>query len=94
MADLWASINDPLFFLHHAQLDKIWWEWQNKSNNLWTIGGPQYPNGDGTIDYYWPLNMSPFTAPDIMIGNVIDTLNRDGSGILCYTYQNDGHESR
>jgi hypothetical protein len=24
-----ASPNDPLFYLHHAMVDKIWWKWQN-----------------------------------------------------------------
>jgi hypothetical protein len=23
-----ASANDPIFFLHHAMVDKIWWKWQ------------------------------------------------------------------
>jgi tyrosinase len=36
MANVYSSINDPLFFMHHAQLDHVWWTWQNlKSNNLW-----------------------------------------------------------
>jgi tyrosinase len=24
------SSNDPLFYLHHAMVDKIWWRWQNR----------------------------------------------------------------
>lgn len=28
MKDPIDSCNDPLFFLHHAYLDKLWWEWQ------------------------------------------------------------------
>ncbi|KAF2788134.1 Di-copper centre-containing protein [Melanomma pulvis-pyrius CBS 109.77] len=28
MLDLVASPGDPLFYLHHAYLDKLWWEWQ------------------------------------------------------------------
>ena len=28
MGDPIDSCNDPLFFLHHAYLDKLWWEWQ------------------------------------------------------------------
>ncbi|KAF2169475.1 hypothetical protein M409DRAFT_65119 [Zasmidium cellare ATCC 36951] len=26
----WSSANDPIFYLHHAQLDRIWWLWQQK----------------------------------------------------------------
>lgn len=28
MRDPIDSCNDPLFFMHHAYLDKLWWEWQ------------------------------------------------------------------
>ncbi|KXN71046.1 Di-copper centre-containing protein, partial [Conidiobolus coronatus NRRL 28638] len=28
------STNDPLFFMHHAFVDLIWWEWQQRNPNL------------------------------------------------------------
>lgn len=28
MADLFSSVGDPLFFLHHAQIDRLWTQWQ------------------------------------------------------------------
>jgi hypothetical protein len=28
MRDPIDSCNNPLFFMHHAYLDKLWWEWQ------------------------------------------------------------------
>jgi tyrosinase len=31
------SSNDPLFFLHHAFLDKLWYDWQNMGH------GDEYP---------------------------------------------------
>lgn len=41
MADLIDSPNDPMFFLHHAYLDKLWWEWQiaNYPARLYEMGG-------------------------------------------------------
>lgn len=30
LADQSASPGDPVFFLHHANLDRLWWEWQQK----------------------------------------------------------------
>ncbi|KAI9931686.1 hypothetical protein ASPWEDRAFT_169471 [Aspergillus wentii DTO 134E9] len=41
MADPIDSCNDPLFFLHHAYLDKLWWEWQMADYpcRLYDMGG-------------------------------------------------------
>ncbi|KNG83998.1 hypothetical protein ANOM_007775 [Aspergillus nomiae NRRL 13137] len=35
------SINEPLFFMHHAYLDKLWWEWQlaDYPRRLFDMGG-------------------------------------------------------
>ncbi|GAQ46949.1 hypothetical protein AtubIFM55763_009071 [Aspergillus tubingensis] len=48
MLDPIDSCNDPLIFMHHAYLDKLWWEWQmaNYPHRLYDKGGnntaPQY----------------------------------------------------
>jgi tyrosinase len=36
-----SSPGDPLFYLHHTWLDKIWWDWQNLniSSRLFDMGG-------------------------------------------------------
>ncbi|TGO32564.1 hypothetical protein BHYA_0306g00070 [Botrytis hyacinthi] len=28
-----GSTNDPIFFLHHAQIDRLWWKWQHRKPN-------------------------------------------------------------
>lgn len=37
-----SSPGDPLFYLHHTWLDKIWWDWQSKdkTKRLTEMGGP------------------------------------------------------
>lgn len=37
-----TSSGDPLFMLHHAFIDKLWWDWQSKdiANRLTDMGGP------------------------------------------------------
>jgi tyrosinase len=46
--------NDPIFFLHHANVDRIWGLWQDlspSSNYLPQSGGP---SGHNWGDYLWP----------------------------------------
>ena len=46
------SPNDPVFFLHHANIDRIWFNWQRR----W--GFDRYAPGDGESD---DLNMHRFS---------------------------------
>ncbi|KAL4955939.1 hypothetical protein BDW69DRAFT_182115 [Aspergillus filifer] len=46
MRDVVASPGDPLFFLHHTNLDRLWWEWQsaNLTSRLYAISGTNIPD--------------------------------------------------
>ncbi|KAF2731269.1 Di-copper centre-containing protein [Polyplosphaeria fusca] len=41
MLNVFSSPGDPLFYLHHGWLDKLWWDWQsaNRSARISAIGG-------------------------------------------------------
>lgn len=41
-----TSPNDPIFFLHHANVDRIWWKWQQRRG----IDNYQGPQGRGQTD--------------------------------------------
>jgi tyrosinase len=45
MLDVVASPGDPLFFLHHTYLDRVWWQWQsmNLSSRLTDMSGRNIP---------------------------------------------------
>jgi tyrosinase len=45
MGDPIESSGDPIFFLHHAYLDRLWWQWQqaDEANRLTAIGGVNVP---------------------------------------------------
>lgn len=40
MSDVAGSIGDPLFFLHHTNVDRLWWNWQqvDPDNRTYAIG--------------------------------------------------------
>ncbi|KAF8253345.1 Di-copper centre-containing protein [Wilcoxina mikolae CBS 423.85] len=93
IADIYASPGDPLFYLHHAQLDHLWWKWQgmNLEKRLKDIAGPDtqfaYP-----FDFHGPLPYKNVTldfklsmqglVEDVTIGDVMDIRG----GVLCYQY--------
>ncbi|KAF8990052.1 tyrosinase [Cyathus striatus] len=84
MGNVYSSPGDPLFFLHHANLDRIWWKWQTADvqNRLYQVSGRstvQPPWVNVTLDY--PLLTEPL-ASDIPIYDVMDIR----SPPLCYTY--------
>lgn len=88
MGDLYASPTDPIFFMHHANLDRVWWSWQlrNPWSRLTDISGPinlmDYNNtkgGNVTLDF--PMSLG-FNAENVTVG---ETMNIKG-GLFCYDY--------
>jgi len=49
MQDVNLSPGDPIFYLHHTYLDKLWWDWQSQdlSKRLVEITGNNMPMGFG-----------------------------------------------
>lgn len=78
-----SSPNEPLFFLHHAQVDRIWTKWQEASAaRLTDYSGwfDQDKTTPATIDDIMP-RMS-LTDEELTVRNYMNTQ----SGPLCYTY--------
>lgn len=84
-SDLFSSPTDPIFFLHHAMVDRIYWIWQ-------ALHPVQASKIAGTITI---LNRPPsrdalkadlinlgVLAPTLSIGDLLDTL----SDPFCYIY--------
>ncbi|KAF2745875.1 monooxygenase [Sporormia fimetaria CBS 119925] len=76
---------DPLFYLHHGNLDYIFWKWQQMDlkTRLNQVGGPVKSFGYGgenvTLDF--KVNMGPL-AGDATLGDLLNTKGKT----LCYTY--------
>ena len=77
---------EPLFFLHHVQIDRLWWLWQQKdlSARQSDYGGIAKPNGStvtvgASLDD--PLRMGGL-AEDLTVRDVMSTI----SSPFCYSY--------
>ncbi|KAK3363154.1 hypothetical protein B0T25DRAFT_31797 [Lasiosphaeria hispida] len=81
-----ASPNDPLFFLHHTQVDRLWWLWQQQDPQTRTFAYNGFHNTqDGsqgpTVMLSDILPMAGL-APDGIVKDYMDVKG----GKLCYTY--------
>ncbi|KAI9352035.1 hypothetical protein BDR26DRAFT_1003084 [Obelidium mucronatum] len=80
------SPNDPIFYLHHGLVDKVWWRWQKTCPSFQFsydgfLRGPDDPIANG-IDAQAHSTLSMDSWP---WWTVADMLNTEGD-TLCYTY--------
>ena len=74
---------DPIFYLHHSNLDRIWWQWQKAApGRLYEVSGrtsitPPY----GALNLSYPLRMGNL-GPTVPVRDVMDTRKAP----YCYTY--------
>ncbi|KAH7395059.1 hypothetical protein DE146DRAFT_69506 [Phaeosphaeria sp. MPI-PUGE-AT-0046c] len=85
-SDFLTSPGDPWFFFHHAQIDRVWWTWQNlnpseRTNAIYgtiALADPTAPatklSDTMTLGYAYPGT--------ITVGDAMSTMN----GPFCYTY--------
>jgi tyrosinase len=60
MSDASVSPADPIFWLHHANLDRLWWQWYNSSQ-----GNHQNPPLSGS-----DAVMDPWTYTEVDVRNI------------------------
>ncbi|KAF2270939.1 Di-copper centre-containing protein [Lojkania enalia] len=87
--DLFVSPGDPLFYLHHANIDRTWWIWQSLDKNTRTgaqgIAGTgtflnQPPSPDTTLET--PIDLGYAAGPVQTMADLMDTT----AGPFCYIY--------
>jgi tyrosinase len=86
MSDVWASPEDPIFWMHHSFIDHSWRIWQNQNGQrILTINGVDV-NGN-TLNLNTPVYMGGI-VPDTTIGAIINTLGdaNIGGTPFCYRY--------
>ncbi|WYZ44479.1 hypothetical protein EsH8_VII_000915 [Colletotrichum jinshuiense] len=82
-----TATNDPLFFLHHTQVDRLWWLWQNQ--DLENRTKEYFGSAENFLEH--PHNMGSHPTDVLQMGGltsngkVVDYLDTR-AGHLCYTY--------
>ncbi|GAP88742.1 putative tyrosinase central domain protein [Rosellinia necatrix] len=87
MFDIFSSPQDPVFYFHHTQVDRMWaiWQEQDPDNRLYAVSdtqtwanSPPSPNVTITdiLDY-------GYVGGRVVMSEVVDPL----SGRLCYRYE-------
>jgi tyrosinase len=85
-ADPFISPGDPAFYVHHAQVDRVYWIWQmlDFQNRQGVFGTNTFlnvpPSANTTLDDF--IDISPL-APRVKIRDLMNTV---GGGPLCYVY--------
>jgi tyrosinase len=82
------SPGDPLFYLHHGNLDRLYYLWQKKdlANRLRDVSGPIQPfdylnEKAGNVTLEFEINMAPLTG-NIKLKDLMSTRGTK----LCYKY--------
>ena len=84
--DFIVSPGDPIFYLHHAQIDRVWWIWQQQDLDTreFAISGTRTlmnrpPSANGTLDDLLEVGV---LGESKTIRDMMSTVN----GPLCYIY--------
>ncbi|KAH7304751.1 hypothetical protein B0I35DRAFT_454600 [Stachybotrys elegans] len=79
-----TSPNDPIFFLHHTQVDRLWWLWQQESETrVYDYAGNVDPDYLGDLDATLDDTLELLgLGPDRTVREMMDA----GSSDLCYGY--------
>ena len=67
-----SSVLDPIFYLHHGNLDRIWAKWQaaEPEKRMYAVSGPTGGRGSAnlTLDFKMPYTtlVDPVVVRDVM----------------------------
>jgi tyrosinase len=74
---------DPIFFLHHAQIDRLWWTWQTRDLKARAVAynGPSSHGSSAAAQLNDLIEMVAI-APRVLVRSVMVIDNE----LLCYRY--------
>lgn len=96
MSDIYASAGDPMFFMHHNYIDRMWWNWQvaNASSRMFDVSGNNFNTTFlEETNAVLPASVAQnttldyvITVADIIPSVTIETVMNIQGGYLCYEY--------
>ena len=74
---------DPVFFLHHTQLDRLWWKWQqvDPRARMEDYSGKAAYTSSSEASLGDPLPLGDLAA-DVQVEEIMDTKSK----LVCYGY--------
>ncbi|KAF6755029.1 hypothetical protein DFP72DRAFT_812163 [Ephemerocybe angulata] len=83
MLNIYSAAADPIFYLHHANLDRAWWKWQeaDKASRMYDTSGPTEQKGNVQVTLDFEMDF-PALGPNITIRDVMDARTYPS----CFTY--------
>ncbi|KAK8104815.1 uncharacterized protein PG998_011848 [Apiospora kogelbergensis] len=84
--DFFNSPNEPLFWLHHSMVDRVWWTWQNQKpvERAFQVAGTRTmnnkpPSDNVTIEDTFDMG---FNGGEVIMKDLVSTV----AGPYCYIY--------
>jgi len=67
-----TAVNDPIFMLLHANVDRLWSIWQQRQKREWAVANPgaDYPVNEPAVDYHYDKLTPAKTWPDATTGEL------------------------
>ncbi|KAJ1907624.1 hypothetical protein LPJ81_000643 [Coemansia sp. IMI 209127] len=75
------AAQDFSFMIHHANLDRLWWDWQNTHDSFLMYDGPGPGNTPAAL-----TDIIPEDASVPLGGSTVDSVMVLGYNNVCYTY--------
>ena len=85
MSNIPSSPYDPVFWLHHANADRLWAEWQDnghKGSDFYPPDGHSQPYGHNLKDLMWPWDGGMSTPKATALGDLLSLLPNFNSSDL------------
>lgn len=83
---------DPIFFVHHAQIDRLWWRWQNRVSMSYETyyTSTENPQQTGTLPGLLgvprPLMRSQLKLYGLGEDKTVEDMISTETSLLCYRY--------